>query len=1399
MSCPRLFKARATRIALHAILPRTSRTCAAANRRLMSSASASGLRSLLKVSEEVADAVAADKPVVALESTIYTHGAMGRHLAAEHEQLVRSHGGIPAIIAIVDGVPTVGVSSDDVVRMIDSQSAAKVSRRDMSYLVGMGIAGRKLHGGTTISGTMLLARLAGIRVFGTGGLGGVHRNGENTMDVSADLTELGRTRVAVISSGCKGFLDIPRTLEFLETQGCLVSTFADGRAGKVDFPGFWARNSGSPSPSVVYNEREAAAMILSQERLGIESGMLFANPIPEEYGIPLPEIQSAIEQAVREADENGASGKDNTPYILGRLKELTGDKAVVANMALVRQNLIRATNVSVELSRLLQHDVNSYISISPPTPSPPPTIAPVQAGTETTQAVSHRTTADIMVAGSVAVDLSCDYASADKTRVSPQPSTSNPATISQSIGGVGYNVALAAHRASGSGKVKFCSLIGDDVAGSTVLSAIEAEGLDTAYVRQLGAEHGPANRTAQYVAVNDGEKNLVMAMADMDIFSHHSFQDDWLKAVAEVKPKWLVVDGNWGQEDIKALAAAGKGQGSKVAFEPVSAEKSARLFGPLGRGEASPGVFPNAAVDLASPNTHELAQMYTAARANGYLDTPEWFGVIDSFGMRGARERFVYMTTAELTDAGIPVQSIQLLPYIPTIITKLGSNGALLTTLLAKDDARLSAADSQQFILARAVDHPTIGGVYMRLYPAVEEVKDVVSVNGAGDTFLGVMISGLAQGGSVERLVNVAQQGAVMSLRSAESVSPEVASLQGRITKAILMSDDESASESDFSGLDYSNERQDEKGAAKAGLSSKDSEEEELERMVLGNSTGFRQSLFKGNDWLMDGTEEVDGQVGDDAGELEDVQDKDLFIFDAGTAGVGGKKTEGGKATTTAGAGGEDQPAWEDSDDERLAISLAGATRLRKLRVTEAEDVVSGTEYSRRLRQQYVRLNPSPAWAKGGSSGGVRSSKRRRKSGALSDGDDDDDDDDKRNSSSDSDDGSDVEAQPLQAFLRDVNKLSGRGQGQQQKYRRLRPEIIDIQRTREIPDRHRAPVDSLSFHPKYPVLLSSSPASVLYLHHIAPEAHPTANPQLTSVQVKHVDVRRSEFLYPEGDKIFFAGRRRYFHHWDLPSGSVQKTSQIQGLSTKAEHKSMERFRLSPCGRHMAIAATPRKGGGSVSILSTATMQWVASARMASHNGIADFRWWSTGDGLTILGRDGQVGEYSVESRRFLGIWLDEGCVGAIALGLGGHQGPSALGDDRWVAVGSSSGITNIYDRQDVLLPRGRSDEDGGGDGPVDVADVAIRERPKPTRTFEQIVTPITTLSFSPDGQLMAFASQHSKDALRLVHLPSCTVYRNWPTEQTPLGRVTSVAFSRQSDLLAVGSDSGKIRMWQIRS
>lgn len=206
---------------------------------------------------------------------------------------------------------------------------------------------------------MILARAAGIRIFGTGGLGGVHRGGENTMDVSADLTELGRTRVAVISSGPKGFLDLPRTLEFLETQGVMVGTFADGRTGEVDLPAFWARESGIKSPFVVDDEAQAAAMILAQERLDIESGMLLANPIPEEHQIPREIMDHIINTAVREAEEQGFTGSTNTPFILKRIRELSNGRSAPANLHLVQSNVARAARVAVELHRLESDSKNT--------------------------------------------------------------------------------------------------------------------------------------------------------------------------------------------------------------------------------------------------------------------------------------------------------------------------------------------------------------------------------------------------------------------------------------------------------------------------------------------------------------------------------------------------------------------------------------------------------------------------------------------------------------------------------------------------------------------------------------------------------------------------------------------------------------------------------------------------------------------------------------------------------------------------------------------------------------------------------------------------------------------------------------------------------------------------------
>ena len=214
---------------------------------------------------------------------------------------------------------------------------------------------------------------------------------------------------------------------------------------------------------------------------------------------------------------------------------------------------------------------------------------------------------------------------------------------------------------------------------------------------------------------------------------------------------------------------------------------------------------------------------------------------------------------------------------------------------------------------------------------------------------------------------------------------------------------------------------------------------------------------------------------------------------------------------------------------------------------------------------------------------------------------------------------------------------------------------------------------------------------------------------------------------------------------------------------------------------MALIGSSRKGGGYVNIIDTKTCQWTAEARVEGIGGTADFDWWSDGEGLIIMGKGGEAVEYSLRERTVKARWIDDGAVGTTVVALGGHSsGPQPLGGDRWLAVGSSSGIVNVYDRRKWTNPDG------------------IPARPKPTRTFDQLTTPTSHLAFSPDGQVLCMASRWKRDALRLVHLPSCAVYRNWPTSTTPLGRITAVGWSANSELLGVGNEQGRVRLWEIR-
>ncbi|KAL4917475.1 Indigoidine synthase A like protein-domain-containing protein [Aspergillus aurantiobrunneus] len=755
-----------------------------------------------QVSEEIRDAVATGKPVVALESTIYTHGFPypdSIALASLLETVVRANGAVPATIGVLNGVARVGLLADELIELAstaEKKNALKISRRDLGYICGLGMAGKPLHGGTTVSGTMVLAHLAGIKVFGTGGLGGVHRGAEISMDISADLTELGRTPVAVVSSGCKSFLDIPRTLEFLETEGVCVGTFADGRQGPVDMPAFFSRESGIKSPKVIETEADAAAIIYAQSNLPVSSGILFANPVPAEYSIPQSEIDTAIDEAVRLAELEGYHGSDNTPFILAKIKELSGGKSVAANRALIEGNVKRAARVAVELSKLEQ----STAPIKQHMPAIPVIGKADQAtcsDTESKLRTEDKSAipvekADILVAGSLAIDLACDYLPAAGHGNTPALQTSNPAVIEQSLGGVGHNVAFASKSLGSS--VIFCSVVGDDLGGRAALASLHQENLPTSGLQVLPASSGA--RTAQYVAVNSATKDLHVAMADMGILQLSAetldFDGFWEPIVSRTKPQWVVVDANWSPELLSKWVAAANKHGARIAFEPVSAAKSQALFKKGAETEAAVGALeyiPKNTVSLAAPNEFELAAMYTAARENGLFDSAGWWRIIDAMGMSpsGSRDRLVAVTSVALVDDGIPQQSIQLLPFLPCIITKLGARGALLTQLLKPGDPRLTDPTYSPYILSRAAptDEP-IGGVYMRLFPPAAELtaEAISSVNGAGDTLLGAVITGLASGpGRIEDVLPLAQEASILTLKSPGGVSKNLAQLQSRFKR----------------------------------------------------------------------------------------------------------------------------------------------------------------------------------------------------------------------------------------------------------------------------------------------------------------------------------------------------------------------------------------------------------------------------------------------------------------------------------------------------------------------------------------------------------------------------------------------------------------------------------------
>ncbi len=291
------------------------------------------LNSFIYIHPEVQQAIVENKPVVALESTIISHGMpypKNVETALAVEQLVRDNGSIPATIAIMDGKCFVGLSAEQIEFFGKASNVWKTSLRDIPFVLS-----KKLYGATTVAATMRIAAMAQIKIFVTGGIGGVHRGAEKTMDISADLTEMGNTSVAVISAGVKSILDIELTLEYLETKGIPVITI-----GQNEFPSFYSRNSGINSPLRVDTPDEIAEMLKIKWEIGLQGSVLIANPIPLAQEVAAEEMKTYIDAALKNADANNIKGKEVTPFLLNWIAQHTRGESLEANIALIKNNAI---------------------------------------------------------------------------------------------------------------------------------------------------------------------------------------------------------------------------------------------------------------------------------------------------------------------------------------------------------------------------------------------------------------------------------------------------------------------------------------------------------------------------------------------------------------------------------------------------------------------------------------------------------------------------------------------------------------------------------------------------------------------------------------------------------------------------------------------------------------------------------------------------------------------------------------------------------------------------------------------------------------------------------------------------------------------------------------------------
>jgi len=544
----------------------------------IAAASVAEMRSRIVLQPEVASALARGDAVVALESTIISHGMpypQNVRTAREVEATVRAGGAVPATIAILDGIVHVGLDDAGLEKLGQlGEKCYKVSRQNLAVVLGA-----RANGATTVSGTMMIAARAGIKVFVTGGIGGVHRGVESTMDISADLTELGRTAVAVVCAGVKSILDIPRTLEYLETEGVSVLGWKT-----EEFPAFFTSKSGlKVQPGCNMNSAQDVAQVMVANRdYRIGSGLLVGVPIPAEFDAG-NSLEEAVDQAVRESVEQGVVGAKITPFLLARVNELTGGNSLTSNIALVKHNAQVGASIAVAYAEHAKRRASQPVEA--PTVGPSSRIQ-VSGGPDLSTGEGGP-----LVIGGVALDAIARPNNGIKLVME----SSTPGVVEMSVGGVGGNIA----RAMGTlgAPVLLVSAVGDDSAGQHIRQTCEAQGMETAGLLQC-------SKTAVYHAVTNEAGDLVAAVADMD-----SIKELTPERLEPFKARiagstFVVMDGNIPAETIEYVCSTAHQAGVPVWFEPTSVAKSVKIL----QGDALQYTT------VISPNKDEVLAMAWALR-----------------------------------------------------------------------------------------------------------------------------------------------------------------------------------------------------------------------------------------------------------------------------------------------------------------------------------------------------------------------------------------------------------------------------------------------------------------------------------------------------------------------------------------------------------------------------------------------------------------------------------------------------------------------------------------------------------------------------------------------------------------------------------------------------------------